>query len=98
MIVVARQQSNLATHDLAQGPPQPDITTPALVLAKVPRHQHKIGVHGAANLKSSLKVSKGRQSPHQPLISGQQVWITELKNPHRSLGWTASHCSSALDP
>ena len=69
---------------LAQGSPQPGLATPAFVLAKVPRHQHKIGVHGAANLKGSLKVSKGWQSPHQPLISGHQVGITELKNPHRS--------------
>ena len=98
VIVVAGQQSNRAAHVLAQSPPQPDITTPAFVLAKVPRHQHQIGVHGATNLKSSLKVSKGRPSPHQPLISGYQVWVTELKNPHRSQGWTASRCYSGLDP
>ena len=30
--------------------------------------------------------------------SDHQVWITELKNPHRSPGWTASRCSSGLDP
>ena len=83
---------------LAQGPPQPNVTTPAFVLAKVPRHQHQIGIQGATNLESSLEVSQGRPSPHQPLISSHQVWITEVKNPHRSPVWTASRCSKELDP
>ena len=98
VIVDAGQQSNRAAHVLAQSPPQPDITTPALVLAKVPRHQHQIGIQGATNLESSLEVSQGRPTAHQPLISGHQVWITEVKDPHRSPEWTASRCSSGLDP
>ena len=98
MIVVAGQQSHRAAHVLAQGPPQPGVATPAFVLAKVTRHQHQIGIQGATNLESSLEVSQGRPSPHQPLISGHQVWITKLKNPHRSQGLTASRCSNGLDP
>ena len=100
MIVVAGHKSNGAAHVMAQGPPQPDITTPAFVLAKVSRHQHQVRVRGKAASQSLLKVRKGRPSPHQPLISGHQVWITELKNPHRNRlqEWTSSRCSSGLDP
>ena len=98
VIVVAGQQSHRAAHVLAQGSPQPGIATPAFVLAKVPRHQHQIGVQGPTKLESSLEVSQGRPAAHQPLISRHQVWITELKNPHRSPEWTASRCSSGLDP
>ena len=77
---------------------QTGIATPAFVLAKVPRHQHQIGVQGPTKLESSLEVSQGRPAAHQPLISRHQVWITEVKDPHRSPEWTASRCSSGLDP
>ena len=53
---------------------------------------------GAANLESSLKVSKGQPSTHQTLISCYQVRITELQNSHRPQEWIASRCSSGLDP
>ena len=96
--MVIGQQSHRAAHVLAQDSPQPGIATPAFVLAKVPRHQHQIGVQSPTKLESSLEVSEGRPAAHQPLISGHQVWITELKNPHRSQGLTASRCSNGLDP
>jgi hypothetical protein len=98
VIVVTGQKSDLAAHMSGQRPSQPDIATPAFVLAKVTRDQHQIRVHGAANLESSLKMSKGQPSPHQPLISRHQVWITELKNPHGPQEWTASRCSNGLNP
>ena len=98
VIMVSRHQSNLAAHMSGQCPSQPDITTPAFILAKVPRHQHQIGTLGAANLESSLKVSKGQPSTHQTLISCYQVRITELQNSHCPQEWTASRCSSDLDP
>ena len=98
VIVVTGQQSHRAAHVLAQGPPKPDISPPAFVLAKVPRHQHQIGVQCRTKLESSLEVSKGRPTAHQPLISCHKVWITEVKEPHRSPEWTASRCSNGLDP
>ena len=98
MIVVARQQSDLAAHMSGQRPSQPDIATPAFVLAKVTRDQNKIRIQRAANLQGSLEGCKWRPSPHQTLISRDQVWVTELKNPHGPQEWTASRCSSGLGP
>jgi hypothetical protein len=98
MIVVARQQSDLAAHMSGQRPSQPDIATPAFVLAKVTRDQNKIRIQRAANLQGSLEGCKWRPSPHQTLITRHQVWVTELKNPHGLQEWTASRCSSGLGP
>ena len=97
VIVVTGHQSNLAAHVVGQGCSQPDIPTPAFVLAKITRDQNQIGVHGAANPQSLLQVCEGQPSPHQTLISCHQVWITQLENSHRPQEWTASRCSSDLD-
>ena len=55
-------------------------------------------------LKTSLieepdRIHAGITDGDRWMVKGDhQGQITELKNPHRSQGWTASRCSSGLDP